>query len=196
MTDEQSLWEYLKYEIKKFSKNFSKEAARSMKIESPALETKLKILESKIRDREDPEYVHCKEELYKLYEGKINGAMIRSRCDQHEHGEKSSKFFLNLEKNCAVQNQIRTISCSQKEITDEKEINTELFKFYKVLFEPKINLSNALIQDNLNYIEIPKLTKEQPQKCEGEITEKKLLKALKKISNNKSPGNDGITKEF
>ena len=196
ITDEQSVWEYLKYEIRKFSKKFSKEAARSKKIESSALETKLKILESKIRDRDDPEYVHCKEELDKLYEGKINGAIIRSRCDWYEHGEKSSKFFLNLEKNCAVQNQIRTISCSEKEITDEKEINTELFKFYKVLFEPKINLSNALIQDNLNCIEIPKLTKEQPQKCEGEITEKKLLKALKKNSNNKSPGNDGITKEF
>ena len=89
----------------------------------------MKILESKIRDRDDPEYVHCKEELDKLYEGKINGAIIRSRCDWYEHAEKSSKFFLNLEKNCAVQNQIRTISCSEKEITEEKEINTELFKF-------------------------------------------------------------------
>ena len=126
ITDEQSVWEYLKYEIRKFSKKFSKEAARSKKIESSALETKLKILESKIRDRDDPEYVHCKEELDKLYEGKINGAIIRSRCDWYEHGEKSSKFFLNLEKNRAVQNQIRTISCNEKEITDKKEINTDL----------------------------------------------------------------------
>ena len=196
ITDEQSVWEYLKYEIRKFSKTFSKEAARSKKIESPALETKLKILESKVRYRDDPEYIHCKEELDKLYQGKINGAIIRSRCDWYEHGEKSSKFFLNLEKNRAVQNQIRTISCSEKEITDEKEINTELFKFYKALFEPKINVSNALIQDYLNRIEIPKLTKEQSQKCEGEITEEELLKALKKMPNNKSPGNDGITKEF
>ena len=30
----------------------------------------------------------------------------------------------------------------------------------------------------------------------GEITEEELLKALKKNPNNKSPGNDGITKEF
>ena len=64
-------------------------------------------------------------------------------------------------------NQIRTISCSEKEITDEKEINTELVKFYKELFEPKISVSNALIQDYLNRIEIPKLTKEQSQNSEG-----------------------------
>ena len=109
--------------------------------------------------------------------------------------KKSSKFFLNLEKNCALQNQISTITCSGKEIIDEEELNTELFKFYKALFEPKINISNGLIQEYLNHIEIPKLTKEQSQKCEGVITVKELLKVLKKMSNIK-PRKDGITKEF
>ena len=75
--------------------------------------------------------------------------------------EKSSKFFLNLEKYCAVQNQLRSMSCSEKEIFDGKEIKTELFKLYKALFEPKIIVSNALIQDYLNRIKVPKLTKEQ-----------------------------------
>ena len=62
-----------------------------------------------------------------------------------------------------------------KEITGEKEINTQLFIFYKTLFEPKIKVSNALIQDYLSHIEIPKLTKEQSQKCDGVITEAELL---------------------
>ena len=42
ITDKQSVWQYLKYEIRKFSKNFSREAACSNKIESAALKTKLK----------------------------------------------------------------------------------------------------------------------------------------------------------
>ena len=70
-----------------------------------------------------------------------------------------SKFFLNLKKNRADQNQIRTISCSEEVLPDEKEINTELFKLYKGLFESKINVSNALIKDCLNSFDIPKLTK-------------------------------------
>ena len=37
ITDEQSVWEHLKYKIRKISKTFSKEAARSKKIESSAL---------------------------------------------------------------------------------------------------------------------------------------------------------------
>ena len=54
--DEQSVWEYLKYEIRKFSNKFSKEAVRSKKIESSALETKLKIRILPVAI--DPEYVH------------------------------------------------------------------------------------------------------------------------------------------
>ena len=101
-----------------------------------------------------------------------------------------------MKKNCAVQNQIRTISCGEKEITDEEGINTELSKFYKPLFEPKINVSNALIQNYLNRIKIPKLTEEKSQRCEGVISEEELLKAWKKMPSNKSLRNDGITKEF
>ena len=42
----------------------------------------------------------------------------------------------------------------------------------------------------------PTLTKGQSQRCEGKITGKELLKALKKMHKNKLPGNDGITKGF
>ena len=43
---------------------------------------------------------------------------------------------------------------------------------------------------------VPKLQKEQVIKCEGEITESELLKSLKLMKNDKSPGNDSFTKEF
>ena len=41
-----------------------------------------------------------------------------------------------------------------------------------------------------------KLNKNQTLKCEGVKTECELLKALNSMDNDKSPGNDGITKEF
>ena len=43
---------------------------------------------------------------------------------------------------------------------------------------------------------VPKLQEEQVIKCEGEIKESELLKYLKSMKNDKSPGNDGLTKEF
>ena len=86
------MWECLKYKIRKFSKNFSEEGARSKKIESSAFETKLKILESEIRYRDDPKYIHCKEELDKLYQGKINGALLEAGATGMSTGENRQSF--------------------------------------------------------------------------------------------------------
>ena len=43
---------------------------------------------------------------------------------------------------------------------------------------------------------LTKLNENQILTCEGAITESELLKALMSMDNDKSPGNDGITKEF
>ena len=43
---------------------------------------------------------------------------------------------------------------------------------------------------------LPVLTQEQKQDYKKEISEKEVIDALKSFSNNKSPGNDGLTKEF
>ena len=48
----------------------------------------------------------------------------------------------------------------------------------------------------LENINLPTPTNEQALACEGTISETELLKALKSIKNNKSPGNDEIRKEF
>ena len=49
---------------------------------------------------------------------------------------------------------------------------------------------------NVREINIPILTEEQSQTCEGPINESELLNALLSMPNNKSPENDGLTKEF
>ena len=51
-----------------------------------------------------------------------NGIRIRSRCERFEQGEKSTKFFLNLEKHCATINQIREILFENKVISNHAEI--------------------------------------------------------------------------
>ena len=45
----------------------------------------------------------------KYLSNSIDGIRKRSKCMWYEFGKKSSKFFLNLEKNCAIQDQVRTI---------------------------------------------------------------------------------------
>ena len=48
----------------------------------------------------------------------------------------------------------------------------------------------------LNLVSIPQLTEDQSKDCEFILSEKDLLLVLNSMPNNKSPGNDGLTKEF
>ena len=89
---------YLKHKVKKFFENFIREVAHSMKIESSALKTKLKILESKIHYRDNTKYIHCKEKLDKIFQEKDDGAIIRSRLDGCKYGEKMQSISQLLKK--------------------------------------------------------------------------------------------------
>ena len=60
----------------------------------------------------------------------------------------------------------------------------------------KLQIQNENITAYLNQISIPVYIGEQSQTCEGPILENELVKALKNKSNNKSPRNDGLSKEF
>ena len=48
----------------------------------------------------------------------------------------------------------------------------------------------------LNLISIPQFTEDQSKDCEFILSEKDLVLVLNSMPNNKSPGNDGLTKEF
>ena len=48
----------------------------------------------------------------------------------------------------------------------------------------------------LNLVSISQLTEDQSKDCEFILSEKDLLLVLNSMPNNKSPGNDGLTKEF
>ena len=93
-------------------------------------------------------------------------------------------------------NQVQTLLCGEKEVTDKYKINQELKCFYKNLFTEKLEFQKKDLNVYLSQINIPILTEEQSQTCEGPITESELLNALKSMPNNKSPGNDVLTKEF
>ena len=187
--------EYIKYEIRKFSIRFSKENAKKTRTEIVTLEDKLKELEQNPDCIFDCNYLDYKNKLEQLYEEKANNSgKMRSKCEWCEFGEKSSKFFLDLEKQHALLNQVRTLLCGEKEVTDKHKINEGRDCFYKNLVTEKSEFQKGDIY--LSQINIPILTEEQSKTCEGPVTESDLLNALESMPNNKSSGNDGLTKEL
>ena len=82
------------------------------------------------------------------------------------------------------------------DITDLKEINACVCKFYKNLFKKNVLKSDSEKKSFLDSITLPNVTSKSFHKCESKITEKDLITALKSMPNSKFPGHDGLTKHF
>ena len=88
------------------------------------------------------EYNYCKIQLEQIYKIKANGKKIRSKCEWYRHREKSSKFFLNLEKSHAIQGQVWTVIYNDKETNDETEINNHICSCFKYLYKETLSFSS------------------------------------------------------
>ena len=106
------------------------------------------------------------------------------------------KKFFNLEKQRGAQNTIKKIIIDDTEVTDQTCILNHTKDFYEALFKKREQKTTAKIKDFLNVIDVPKLSEDQVKLCEEDLTEKDLYKSLRSMQNDKSPGNDGLTKEF
>ena len=146
------------------------------------MENKLKTLENSPSFVNSPEYTETNEKLDKIYQEKANDIRIRSKCNWYKHGEKSSNFFLNVEKSREVQNQIRNILKDNIEINNQKDINKELYLYYKNLLNERQHLPEYDINNFLNTVSnSPQLSAEQSLECEKYITEKRTIGGLKKV---------------
>ena len=64
------------------------------------------------------------------------------------------------------------------------------------MFSRKVQNQTDKIEAYLEHILLSKFTNEQTLSCEVIISEDEVFKSIKSMENNKSPGNDGLSKEF
>ena len=125
-------WEYLKFEIRKFTISYSKIRAKDNRKMKNDLENKLKDLENDLNNYDKlQEYNKIKSELEEIYEKFAEGAKVKSKYTWYQEGEKSTNFFLNLEKKKTLQGQIGKLIIGNKEIIDQNKIQTELINLFK-----------------------------------------------------------------
>ena len=122
---------------------------------------------------------------------------MRSKSDWYEHGEKSSKYFLNLGKrNKAKSHVCKLLTETDEEISNPSEIMIHIKDFYSSLYKQRSSQMEAECLEYLSRINIPSLTQVESDSCEGLLTKKECWEVLSLMKNGKSPGNDGLMKEF
>ena len=156
-------------------------------------------MESQIRSNSDKalveQYNKSKNELGNLYNYITEGIILRSKVNWYEYGEKSSKYFFSLEKrNKAKSNLRKVVKTNEQETSDPIEIIRCLKDFYSSLYTRRSNKTEDECTAYLRRINIPKLTDDERNVCEGKLTKMEIWNALNSMGNNKSPGNDGFSK--
>ena len=118
--------------------------------------------------------------MHKHIEEHAPGAKIRSRAKWVEEGEKSSKYFYNLERKNYSNNTIKQLKKENgSHTTSNKEILNEQYKLYNKLYE-KDSISEESIKYHLTPIEnLNILNEEEMCTLEGEISEKECEIAIK-----------------
>ena len=90
-------WELLKYVICKKAKQYTREKASQTTLIIAQLTEKITEMENSLSDAQAQLLVDSKIDLEELIAHKTQGVIFISKAKYHEYGEKSTKYFLNLE---------------------------------------------------------------------------------------------------
>ena len=116
--------------------------------------------------------------------------MIRSRAKWLEKGERITKYFLTLEKSGFDRNRISEIKNKQGSIvTDHTRILSVLKLYFEKFYQIVISSDAMQIDACLKEVNLRSLSSNQTVP----VTIQECLTALLEMSNNKSPGSDGIS---
>ena len=122
-------------------------------------------------------------------------AIIASGAKWVEEGEKVTAYFLSRGKQLSAQRTINEINENGQILRDNDIILEYCAKYYEHIFR-SIGVDRATAEQFLSSNEIPKLTKEESEQCEGIIDSAECKAALLKMNKNKAPGVSGFTPEF
>ena len=99
-----------KDENRKFSIYYSKQLIKKEKNRINS-ELKLKNLQTNLNSEENRKllYNHCKNDSESIYDYITDEIKVKSKCEWYEHGENSTKLFLNLEKKRYVLDRVQKL---------------------------------------------------------------------------------------
>ena len=137
-----------------------------------------------------------REKLEEIRKTKIEGIITRSRTQWYEEGEKSTAYFLGLEK----RNYVNKLIASLRDKTNEKktkqtEIIEILVQHFSDLFAER-PIDRVKAEEFVDGLHINRLSEKQFKEIDRPLTLQELSDALKGMSNKKAPGTDGFPTEF
>lgn len=112
LSDDRCVWDWIKYNIRAHAIRHSKRRSKQRNETETKLQNKLNVAkeaaETNPSDNNATLLDAAQKQLESFYEEKTKGIIVRARARWHEQGEKSTKYFLNLEKRNHVKKHTKT----------------------------------------------------------------------------------------
>ena len=123
--------------------------------------------------------------------------MFRSKLQWTEQGEKPTRYFFKMEAKKFNQKTISELETSEGvKITGHKQLLQKIENFYQNLYQSEYAGSHELFADFVHSVQLPRLSDDDKESLEGELTIEECRQILKTFNFGKSPGEDGFTVEF
>ena len=201
MNDNFLAWDYIKCRIRTESITYSINKSKRSKQNIDSLNKNLTELENSICSNPAPclfeEHALIKKQLEDAYAEKSYGSFIRSRCKHLEEFERPTKYFFDLEKFNHKVKHIRMLQHGGKRFTTPADILQVQHDYFSNIYTDKNAENNDMdIEKYLDGINIPKISEQSKTLCDSVITLQEVQKAINSLTNNKTPGPDGIPSEF
>jgi exonuclease III len=194
-------WDTLKMVIRRETVSYSIRKAKEKRSHKKELEKTIENLENLIVITTDGDVKDLQDELdvnktewAGLVDEEMRGVIFRSKCNWIEHGEKSSKYFFSLEKHRNEIKNIQSLDINDKNITDQKEIQTHIENFYTKLYSDTTSPEHSNTEIDCDMEALLEDSDRDP--LEAEVTIDEMYIALKELPLGKTPGCDGLTTEF
>ena len=197
-------WEYIKAQAKVLGQSFGRALASQKRRERIILESQIKEYELHLANHPlDSEtldnLIKAKAKYELILINESEGARIRSGQKWAQEGEKSTKFFLNLEKqrsNNSTIFQIQNEQDQNKTLKNPMDILDYIKGHFENLYSNNDTLSNDGELDHIFCEPEVFLSEEDTDILNEKINEREILLALKTSNTNTAPGPDGLTSEF
>ena len=146
----------------------------------------------------------ARSEVDHFMEEENEAAQCRAKLKWHIEGEKPSKFFCSLEKHNGIQKYIPKLKVNDpqgisKILTNQLEIEQEIFNFYQKLYTSQENQIKCLTIEGFldqDFKYHPQLNEYQRNSLEGLLTLEEITKYIKICRADASPGSSGFTGSF
>ena len=187
-------WELFKHRCREMLQNIARSKASEQKVVIAQLSEYVSDMQDNM-PLPEPQmnlYEQTKEELDNLMLGRAQQLIFRSKVRWVEEGEKSTKYFFNLEKS-----RYNAKTCSRllldngDIISDDMRILEEQQRYYSTLYAHEDGICFD-IPNSEQFI----ISKEHEQLCAEELNLSDLTKAVAELKNGKTPGMDGLPAEF